>query len=87
MLLPHIKTDRSPDGKSQRYIYSTVIGIDFIDQDGYRIRNFSLIGEDGKAQAIADFEDAICQRCANTAQVEEFMPEWSRRIKEIVTST
>lgn len=68
----------------------TITGIDFKDARGSHIRNYSLIGEDGKAVAIADFHDDKMVRFACTPALEnegtfiwKWLAEVSDKAKEI----
>lgn len=60
----------------------TIKGIDFIDSDGVRVRNFSLISDDtGYAVAIADFNDDNVVRFAFMPEFEYLMPHWIQQVK------
>jgi hypothetical protein len=62
----------------------TIKGIDFIDSNGFRVRNFSLVGDDGYAVAIIDFDGTFCRRLAFTEAVSPLIDDWLKEVCDLM---
>ena len=67
-------------------VKQTHLGLQFKDHAGILVTCYQLLDADGRAIAVADFEDSKLTRFAFIRQIEDSAPAWKTYVQGLVNS-